>query len=48
MDRWTDMKNLIVAFCGVVNASEIDICLIVGWLWLKCIKDENGRQNIKW
>ena len=36
IDRWTDMPNPIVAFYSVVNASENDICLSVGWLWIKC------------
>jgi hypothetical protein len=47
MDRWTNMTNLIVALYSVVNASENDICLSVGWLWMKCIKDHNGWQYIK-
>jgi len=47
MDRLTDMTNLIVALYSVVNASENDICLSVGLLWIKCIKDHNGRQYIK-
>jgi len=47
MDRLMDMTNLTVARYSVVNASENDICLIVGLLWIKCIKDHNGRQYIK-
>jgi len=47
MDRLTDMTNLIVALYSVVNASENDICFSVGLLWIKCIKDHNGRQYIK-
>jgi hypothetical protein len=47
MDNLTDMTNLIVALYSVVNASENDVCLNVEWLWIKCIKDQNGRQYIK-
>jgi hypothetical protein len=47
MDRLTDMTNLTVAPYSVVSASENDICLSVGWLWIKRVKDHNGKQHIK-
>jgi len=47
MDRLTDRTNLIGALYSVVNASENDICLIIGLIRIKYKKDHNGRQYIK-
>jgi hypothetical protein len=47
MNGRTDMTNLMVTFYSVVNVSENDIYLFVGWLWTKCMNDDNGRQYIK-